>query len=341
MTIREIAKQAGVSPATVSLVLNNKPGVGAQRRQQIQTILLENGYQIKENKPLQAKRKQICIAKYRVSYQTDTFSTSLMDTIEMYANLAGYSVNLLNIDSNTYQQKLSTLDFSNVCGIIFFASDITESCLNDTMQLPIPAVYVDIFSSHKSINTINADQRLVAYLAAKHLHNLGHRQIGYLRCFPTRGYLSQRFSYFKTSLLEFGMQLMPSFVFDVNLYSDHLEKTLGAILEDVCTFPTAIFAESDIIAASCIQVLNSLGYRIPEDISIIGVDNTSIASFTSPPLTAVDVNTQELGRMAFERLLQLMQDPTRPVMHCYIEPFLKRRGSTGFVRQSYPEKPKV
>lgn len=341
LTIREIAKQASVSPATVSLVLNNKPGVGPQRRKEIQTLLLENGYQIKEPAANAAPRKQICIVKYRANHKNDEFSTIILDTIEEYANRAGYAVNLLNIDEHTYEQRLSNLDYASLSGIIIFASEITDTCLNYTMRLPVPTVYVDIFSNHQSINTVNADQRLIAHLAAKHLYNLGHTRIGYLRCSPSRGYLSQRFHYFQSSLRELGMHLVPEFIFNINLFDDNLDEILRtsfADIADTLNFPTAFFAEGDIFAASCIQVLTSMGFRIPQDISIIGVDNTTIASFTSPPLTSIDVNTSELGHMAFDRLMQLMQDPRRPVMHCYIEPFLMRRDSTGpaHTRSSLP-----
>lgn len=333
MTIREIAKKLGVSPAAVSFVLNDKSGVGAERRQMIQDALLENGYEIKRNEKKPVQPRQVCIVKYRASHQNDEFSIIVLDAIEHYANQAGYTVNFLNIDRNTYEQKISALDLSSLQGIIFFASDMQEDCLQYTMRLPLPMVYVDAFFSDKSVNTVNADQRLIVYWAAEHLHRLGHETIGYLRCVPTRNDLSQRFTYFKAAAEKHGMQLMPDFIFDIDNRPDRIEQALQDALANVHNFPTAIFAESDIIAAKCINLLTAMGKKVPEDISVIGIDNTAVASVASPPLTVIDVNARELGRVAFERLEQLIWDPNRSVVHSYIEPFLVRRKSTGICHQ--------
>lgn len=333
MTIREIAKKLGVSPAAVSFVLNDKPGVGAQRRQMIQQALLENGYEIHQTEKKNIPPKQICIVKFRATHQNDEFSIVVLDAIEEYANRAGYTVHLLNIDQNTYEQKISAMDFSALQGIIFFASDMQEDCLHFTIRLPLPAVYVDAFFSDQSVNTVNVDQRLIAYWAADHLYRLGHQTVGYLRCVPTRNELSHRFFHFKTAAERHGMQIMPDFIFDIDNLPDRIEQALQAAFAQVQEFPTAIFAESDIIAAKCIHLLTMMGKKVPEDISVIGIDNTTVASMASPPLTVIDVNARELGRMAVERLVQLICNPDRPVVHSYIEPFLVRRSSTGICRE--------
>ena len=328
MTIREIAKLAGVSPAAVSLVLNNKPGVGAQRRSEIQALLRENGYEIKEQPETSAPKKQICCVKYRTNYDNDEFSISILDTIEEYANRSGYSVSVVNITHDTYAQKLSTLDYSTLKGIVFFASEISEECLNFAQRIPIPTVYVDIFSAYQTINTVNADQRQIANLAARHLINLGHQEIGYLKIAPERGYLGQRFRYFSAELKSSNISLPPECTFTFDAFADDLDEQMYTAFSQLNAFPTAFFAEGDLLAASCIHALTRLGYRVPEDISVIGVDNTRISQFTTPKLTSIDVNMREMGRVAVERLLRLIDEPERPVLHIYITPFLVRRDST-------------
>lgn len=328
MTIREIAKLAGVSPAAVSLVLNNKPGVGAQRRSEIQALLQENGYEIKEQTESPAPKKQICCVKYRTNYDNDEFSISILDTIEEYANRSGYSVSVVNITHDTYEQKLSALDYSSLKGIVFFASEISEECLSFSLRIPIPTVYVDIFSAYQTINTVNADQRQIAFLAARHLTNLGHREIGYLKISPERGYLGQRFRYFSAELENLGISLPSELTFTFDAFSEDLDEQMYAAFSSLHSFPTAFFAEGDLLAASCIHALIRLGYRVPEDISVIGVDNTRVSQFTTPKLTSIDVNMREMGRVAVERLLRLIDEPKRPVLHIYITPFLVRRDST-------------
>ena len=328
MTVRQIAELAKVSPATVSLVLNNKPGVSAQRRREIQKLLEDNGFTIKSRAAKPAPLKQLYIVKFRILNEKDEFSIGLIDSIEEYANKAGYTVSILNIDKNTYEQKLSLLDYSLICGIIFFASEMPEDCLNYTLRTPVPTVYVDVFSDYHAINTVNADQRLISTIAAQHLFNLGHRKIGYLKSSPERGYLDQRFCYFKAALTRLGAELMPDCIFNINLLADNLDELILEAFQNIKDFPTAVFAESDVIAASCIHVLTNMGFSIPEDISVMAVDNTKICTITTPKLTSIDVNTHELGRLAFERIAQLIEDPGRPVLHSYVTPFLARRGST-------------
>lgn len=327
MTIREIAEKLGVSPAAVSLVLNNKPGVGEKRRQLIQNALRENGYQLRfpEKKILS---QQICIIKCRASHQNDEFSILVLDAIEEYANRAGYTVSLVNITNDTYEQKIAALDLENLCGIIFFASDMQEKCLQYTMRIPLPKVYLDGCFSDRSINTVNIDQRLIANMAAEHLHKLGHVDIGYLRCVPTRSDLKQRFIFFKAAAERLGLNIMDNFVFDIDSTSENVERVIIPAFTDSSLHPSAIFGESDVIAAKCIQNLLQLGISVPEDISVIGIDNTRIALFSSPTLTVIDVNARELGRMAIDRLQQILADPSRAIVHSYIEPFLVQREST-------------
>lgn len=329
MTIRDIAALLGVSPATVSLVLNNKPGVSAQRRKTIQAALTRYGYQIKSLPETAAPPKQICCVKYRTNYENDEFSISILDAIEEYANQSGYTVSLVNISHDTYERKLLSLDYSNLKGIIFFASEISEDCLNYTLRFPLPAVYIDIFSMQKNINTVNADQRQIANLAAMHLKNHGHTSIGYLKALPERGYLGQRFSYFNDTLKSLDIHLNPQFIFSFNMLEQDLNEQLERAFSGIETFPTAFFAESDTLATSCISALKKRGFRIPNDISVVSVDNTKISQLTTPELTSIDVNMCEMGRVAVERLLQLIEDPSRPTLSIYITPSLIRRESSG------------
>ena len=131
MTIREIAEKLGVSPAAVSLVLNNKPGVGEKRRQLIQNALRENGYQLRfpEKKILS---QQICIIKCRASHQNDEFSILVLDAIEEYANRAGYTVSLVNITNDTYEQKIAALIWKT-CVESFFLQAI---CKKNAYSIP-------------------------------------------------------------------------------------------------------------------------------------------------------------------------------------------------------------
>ena len=125
----------------------------------------------------------------------------------------------------------------------FFASDMQEKCLQYTMRIPLQGIFGWLLSD-RSINTVNIDQRLIANMAAEHLHKLGHVDIGYLRCVPTRSDLKQRFIFFKAAAERLGLNIMDNFVFDINSTSENVERVIIPAFTDSSLHPSAIFVKA-------------------------------------------------------------------------------------------------
>lgn len=333
MTIRQIAALAGVSPATVSFVLNNRPGVSAEKRQAIEALLLEHGYTLK-NTPQEKPGRQLRFVRFRSAYPNDEFSADMFEAVERSVDPARFRLVLTNIDASNYRLALENMDFSEIAGVIFLASELTPDCLRHTMDLPVPAVYLDI-EGGRGVNTVNADNREGTYLAARHLHSLGHREVGYLRCRPALGCLEQRFDEFRRAVSGLGMTLIPRHVFELDLLAADIEEQLYRLLTRAETLPTAFFADDDVLASAGLHALQRRGLRVPEDVSVVGFNDTRLASFVSPPLTTINIHAAEMGRLAVERLCALIADETRPPVRCDVSVELVRRGSTGFP----PERP--
>lgn len=332
MTIRQIAELAGVSPAAVSFVLNGRPGVSPEKRQKIQWMLREYGYTIKSEAEKSIAKKQIRFIKCRSKYQQDEFAINILDAVEGAAVALGCSVGVINIDPASYELTLSALDYSEISGIIFLASELTPECLRYTFQLPVPTVYIDIDANSEPINTVNAAQRSGSFLAARHLASLGHRHIGYLRSRPQYGCLGQRFECFQNAARQLELELAPAHIFDVDILAEGMEERLLRRISRTYKLPTAFFADSDALASIGIYALQQNGLGVPEDVSVIGFDNTKLSSLITPRLTTIEINVNEMGRSAVERLCQLMEDRTRPASYTDVSVSLVKRDSTAFCK---------
>lgn len=331
MTIREIADLVGVSPTTVSFVLNNRTGVSPERRAEITRILLDNGYTLKSNgktPPTRSKTNLIRFAKLRSRYQNDDYASCVLDAVEKGAKEIGFNLSILNIDGDS-AEDFAQLGDPAADGIIFLASSFTENLLEYTANVSIPCVYIDFGFVHHPINTVNADTDYGMYLIMQHLHKLGHHRIGYIRSKQQIGCQPQRFQCFLQYLYEFCHTNEPFCVLEVDMLSQTPENQLFSELSAMAHLPTAFVTDNDAIASVCLYAIKRLGLDIPRDISVVGFDNALISSLIIPRLTTIDINFNELGHIAVQRLQSLIENPHRPAIHINVDISLIERESTG------------
>lgn len=331
MTIGEIAELVGVSPTTVSFVLNNRAGVSPERRAEITRLLLDNGYTLKStpsSKATAAPTNLIRFVKLRSRYQNDDYACCVLDAVEKSAKENGFDLSLLNINGDS-AADFASLSNSSADGMIFLASSFTENLLEYTSNITIPCVYIDFGFIHHSINTVNADTDNGMYLVVKHLHELGHKKIGYIRSKQQIGCLRQRFECFNQYLYEFCHTTEPFCVLDLDMTAPAPEEQLYQEFSKLSELPTAFVTDNDTIASACLYAIQKLGLDVPKDISIVGFDNALISSLIIPRLTTVDINFDELGHIAVERLKSLIENPHRSAIHINVDINLIKRESTG------------
>lgn len=307
-TIKDVAKRANVSIATVSRVLNNLPGYSDKTRQLVMKAVEETGYQPNAiARGLINKRTQtIGVLLPSVS---SSFSSELLHGIELHAHEHEYSVVICNTgdDGNRTLKYLQVLREKQTDGVIF-ASEVLKDEYYQTIQaMGIPTMLVSSQSAHSSIPFVKVDDYRAAYDAVSYLIGKGHTQIAMvagtkedtIAGIPrVKGYLQalqDHNLYFREEALVYG-----DFKFESGYSAmETLVRGNAGI--------TAVFAASDEMAIGALSYAAKHGVKIPEDISLIGYDDLKLAEMVVPPLTTIHQPLSDMGALACEKLINMIE----------------------------------
>ncbi len=310
MTIKEIARQAGVAMSTVSLVLNNKPGVRKETRERIAGYLVANGYQIRAVEPVQNQGGEIrflrLIASNHINERNHEFFTGLLNGAERSARQQGYDFSFSNVLASELPEVMQELAVrENLVGVLVLASELKEENLPPLLHYERPLVLLDCPVEHGPMNCINTDNISGAFAAVEELYRQGHRKIGFLRGEVEIGGMHERYEGYGKAMRLLGLEVNPAHVIRIDTIVDVAAQQMLSELKQLTDVPTAFFACNDLIAAGAMRALAQVGYRVPEDISIIGFDDVQICSFVSPPLSTMRIDRFRMGELGVERLLAL------------------------------------
>ncbi|MGI6012303.1 MAG: LacI family DNA-binding transcriptional regulator [Ruminococcus sp.] len=330
LTVRKIAELAGVSPAAVSLVLNDKPGVRPELRSKLTELLVQNGYTIRKKDVSAAKRILYLCYKdaVRIPYIRNEFSPHIMDGVEHICRQRQHSLSIVNATEDSLAGILKDACDSHYDGIIFLGTEFRCSDYTQFEHFPIPIIFIDHHIYGYAVNTLNNDSETGSYQALSYLKSLGHTDIGYITSRQPYGTFHDRRDYFFQMMKRLDIPRRDEYMYNLDYFREDLQQDFREQLEQRDTLPTAFITGNDIIGAAVFSALSQKGYRIPEDISIIGFDDSAAARMTSPQLTTVHVNLERFGELAIERLLQMMDDHTGEVLKISTGTTLTVRGST-------------
>ena len=320
MTLRQIAASLGVAPSTVSLVLNNKTGVRKELRERIRSVLLENGYTIKEQEaagpaPEPLTAKTILFIYYTstnyLAARKDNTLFSIIEGIDDVCKGRGYRYSVANADASTLDDLLCNTPAEQYAGIILLGTEYYEPPTAAFLQTRIPLVILDGYFPEFPLNTINIDNSYGVASAMDLLLEKGHREIGYLKSNLEYGCLRDRSTCIRENFSRHDLQ--PSCIIEVEQQPDSIKQALLDFIASGAAMPTAFIADNDIIAVSAMQALMQKGYRIPEDISMIGFDDSAIATIFTPNLTTIHHHMGEMAKAAAKMIIGLAQSAEKPV----------------------------
>ncbi len=315
--IKEVATAAGVSVSTVSLVVNNKPGISEATRKKVFQAMQEVGYQMPYSLLGNGKRKnslrsiQLILYKKHGNVVSDTpFFAKLLEGVEMEAKKRGFGLLISYINEGEIIEQLQNCLSSGSEGIILLATEMSDKDLAPFVHAGVPCVILDSYFQEISMDTIVINNTQGAYLATRYLGQKGHKKIGYLQSNVFINNFEERKHGYLTALRDMEISYDERLIFPIGSSVETAYADMKKLLNQNPILPTAFFADNDIIAIGAIKALKELGISIPEDVSVVGFDDMPMCEVFDPPLTTVYVPKQYMGMMAVERLMSRMEGMT-------------------------------
>lgn len=308
VSIKQISQATGFSPATVSNALNNKRGVNRETAAEVMRVAKEMGY-ISENR---IQKIKFVIYKKNGKIIDDTpFFKLLIDGVENECRRLGYEMVICNLDRRTqdYEEQVRWLINDTASGVILLGTELMDEDLELFRCAKCPFLIFDSFDSTMSFNGVLINNADSARAATEYLIGKGHQRIGYLRGeFRIKAFRSRAVGYSR-ALTNHGLPVDKQYTFTLDTSMEGACRSMTEILKKRPHLPTAFFADNDMIALGAIKALQECGYRIPEDISVIGFDDLPFCEISSPRLTTIRVSKQEMGEVAVRRMHEMIQNP--------------------------------
>jgi DNA-binding LacI/PurR family transcriptional regulator len=326
VSIKDIARQAGVSHSTVSRALRNSPLVNERTGDAIRRLAREMGYT-----PSAAARSLVTqrtrTVGLVVTALSDPFIDRIVDGIEDLATSAGYGV-LLGSSHADPERELGVVEMfhqQRVDGVIVVASRVGQLYAEQLQEMSVPIVLINNEADGDYLYSVSVDDQQGARLATDHLLSLGHRRIAYIGSATRRATSLGRQSGYERGLREAGFSLDPELVYLPRAQMDIAagREALPHVLEQEAT---AMFCFNDRTAIGALLQAREQGVSLPGDLSVVGFDDIEPSWYLAPPLTTIHQPRWQMGRTAMEMLLGLLDEKqaTNRTMDCR----LVVRGST-------------
>ena len=312
-TIKDIARECGVSANTVSSVLNNKSGeVSANTRERILEAIRRLGY-----RPNAAARRMVgkrmntigIAERYADSNGTGNYyKSAILETLLYAARERRWDV--LYYSGHPSEELVSSFPayLDGRCdGLLCFTGGIDQEDAHIILETGLPVIFVGETRYPHTGAVIDVDNEAGAYLAITHLTDLGHRRIGMMQSRATSGN-AERVAGYKRALAEKNLPAPEAFLYSINAW-EGIGYTHGLTLLSLPAEkrPTAIFCFNDMVAIGLMRAAREKGVRIPEQLSVIGFDDVSPAALASPPLTTVRQPLSHIGDRAVEILIGIIE----------------------------------
>lgn len=315
ITVKDVAKHAGVSPSTVSRVCNNNPAISKETRERVQQAMAELGYEL--NPQVEAPSAQsikmigiILPPSEREAYE-NTFYLKAIRGISRCCNQQQVASTIITgRDYEEILQSVQTLHRSGRAdGFIMLYSRKNDLVVDYLCEHGL--LYVIVGKANELASQticIDNDNLLAGREAADYLYSLGHRRIGYLGSKNDFLYAADRKSGYQLSLLQHDLPLRPDYCAEMEGVNTDGTDALRTVL-NLPDRPTAFVVSDDLLALALERACAQVGLTIPGDISIIAFNNSLYAQLTSPQLTAVDINSFQLGHEAAAQLISHADNP--------------------------------
>ncbi len=327
LTIRDVARHAGVSTATVSHVLNNTGQVSSRTRKMVMSVVRELGY------IPNAHARHLASGKSRtfgmiVSDIENPFFPEVIKSFEARARQLGYEVILsdTNYDPTLTRRAAEKMLEQHVRGVAVMTSEMSLALISELVRRRIAVTFLDLGPVRRYVSNIRIDYASGVRAVVRHLAELGHRRMVFTGDRPgLKSNILRRDAYVHT-MRELGLDPGPVLQGDLRFEGG---LVAGQKVLAMSPRPTAVVAINDLTAVGVIKALIQGGLRVPQNISVTGFDRTHLGEYTSPTLTTVDIHRDCLGNLAADALHELSSSEDARGKEYSISADLVIRESTG------------
>lgn len=328
VNIKQVARRAGVSTATVSHVINKSTYVTPETTRKVEDAVRELGY---SPSPIARgmKSKKTKTIGLMIDSVSSPFFAEVAKGVEIAAHLYGYNTILCNLsyDSPKESTYVTMLRQRWVDGVIYSGMGKNMKEILSLAEQKIPVVVVDKPIKGVPFSSVIIDNEKGAYEATHHLVELGHKRIAHitgLRELPNTPYRQQGY---KKCLLEAGLSYEEQLAVRGDYTAEGGYQAVPKLLA-LGERPTAIFADNDLMAIGAIRALQDRGLRVPEDVAVIGFDDIPVAAFMEPPLSTIRQPMHEMGKLGLEILVKTLKGEITELQEIILDTKLIVRSST-------------
>lgn len=310
ITAKELSKKLNLSEAAISMALNNKSGVSTATRKRVVEAAEKYGYDFTRISGRHSAPGSIYFVIYRKhgAVVADTpFFSELSEGIQQTCKEQGYKLNISYLyGDESFDHQLSDIKYSDCVGLILLGTEMRPEDIKSFSGWNLPIVLLDVYFNSVDLDCILINNIQGAYQATDYLITKTKRQPGYLHSSYSISNFEERADGFYKAVRAHGMSAGKSIVHLLSPSIDGAYEDMKTLLQQKDELAPCYFADNDLIAIGAMKALKQAGYRIPEDIAVIGFDNLPMSSYIEPSLTTINVPKHYMGEMAALRLIELL-----------------------------------
>lgn len=305
VTIKDVAKQAGVAISTVSNVINDVDVVSEPTRQRVLKAIEQLGY-VPNLNGRYLKSKHTGLIGLFVTSITGPYYSTLAHAVykECARNDYGVSININS--AQTVKQMEQLLLGERIDGAIIRNNTVSDALVDRLIRQKLPMVFLDRVVTAPTVSSVLTNDRQGGYMATEYLIKLGHRRIGFIHGWASYDD-TQRYEGYRAAMAQNNLPVHEEDM----LYGFYNEKSaynaVWVYLEEHRHPPDAFFASNDQMAIACIRALRDANYNVPNDVSVIGYDNIDLAEYVRPSLSTVSNPVSKVGAIAARTLLDTIR----------------------------------
>lgn len=317
ITIKDVAKKAGVSPSTVSRVIAEHPRISAKTSRRVREVMDELGYHpnmmAKSLVSRTSRTIGVILPRPAEELLLNFFFYEFMRGVMAQLTRAGYD--LLMAGGNNEREELETVTRlvrgGRIDGLLLLYSRASDPVISLLRKEDVPFLLVGRSLDYDDVPSVDNDNVQAAYDATKHLISQGQRRIGFVSGPAHLAMTQDRLAGYTKALGEAGLPFKQGWVVEGEFLLESGYRAMASIMNQPEP-PTALVVIDDFVAFGVLKGLTELGYRIPEDVAIVSFNNIALSELTMPPITSVDIGTYQLGYTASQMLIStIQQDPVQ------------------------------